>query len=101
MVCSRICIHRNRLVQCRIICEWLNLTITMLICIMELSHAIQDVPRLYNMNTSNVEITEESVSIFRRLLCYKVRQLQRLVELVEVGCQFCTRTQAPPQDPSA
>jgi hypothetical protein len=70
----------------------------MLICVMELSYAIQDVPRLYN--TGNVEITEESVSIFRRLLFFKVRQLQRLVELIEVGCQFCTRTQAPPQDPS-
>ena len=86
MVCSRFCIYRNRLSHCRIICEWLNLTITMLICVMELSYAIQDVPRVYN--TGSVEIMEESVSIFRRLLCFKIRQMQRLVELIEVGCQF-------------
>ena len=70
----------------------------MLICVIELSYAIQDVPRVYH--TGSVEITGENVSVFRRLLCFKVRQMQRLVDLVEVGCQFCLRMQVPPQDPT-
>ena len=98
MVCSRFCIYRNRLNQCRLVCEWLNFTITMLISVIELSYAIQDDPRVYH--TGSAIITEENVSVFKRLLCFKVRQMQRLVDLVEVGCQFCLRMQIPPQDPT-
>jgi hypothetical protein len=98
MVCSRFCVFRNRLSQCRLVCEWLNFTITMLISVIELSYAIQDDPRVYHSRSAIVN--NENVIVFKRLLCFKVQQMQQLVDLVEAGCNTCTRIQIPPRDPT-
>ena len=98
MICSRLCILRNRLSQCRLVCEWLNMTITMLLSVIELSFAIQDEPRVYHENSAVVD--NENVIIFRRLLCLKLRQMNQLVMLVEAGCNTCRSMQIPPRDPT-
>ena len=98
MICSRFCIFRNRLSQCRLVCEWLNMTITMLISVIELSYAIQDEPRVYHERSAIVD--NENVIIFRRLLCFKLRQMNQLVVLVEAGCNTCRSMQIPPRDPT-
>jgi hypothetical protein len=98
MICSRLCILRNRLSQCRLVCEWLNMTITMLLSVIELSFAIQDEPRVYHENSAVVD--NENVIIFRRLLCLKLRQMNQLVMLVETGCNTCRNIQIPPRDPT-
>ena len=98
MICSQFCIFRNRLSQCRLVCEWLNMTITMLISVIELSYAIQDKPRVYHARSAIVD--NENVIIFKRLLCFKVHQMQQLVDLVEAGCNTCTSIQTPPRDPT-
>ena len=56
MVCSRLCILRNRLSQNRIVCEWLNMTISMLLSVIELSFVIQDEPRVYHENSAVVYV---------------------------------------------
>ena len=73
-------------------------TITMLISVIELSYAIQDDPRVYHSRSAIVN--NENVIVFKRLLCFKVQQMQQLVDLVEAGCNTCTRIQIPPRDPT-
>ena len=70
----------------------------MLISVIELSYAIQDDPRVYHSRSAIVN--NENVIVFKRLLCFKVQQMQQLVDLVEAGCNTCTRIQIPPRDPT-
>ena len=98
MVCSRMCILRNRLSQNRTVCEWLNMTINMLLTIIELSFVIQDEPRVYHENSAVVNY--EDVRVYRRLLCLKLHQANHLMRLVETGCANCRDIQIPPRDPT-
>ena len=98
MPCSRMCILRNRISQNRTVCEWLNMTINMLLTIMELSFVIQDEPRVYSENS--VVISYEDVRVYKRLLCLKLSQANVLMRIVESGCADCNDIQIPPRDPT-
>ena len=98
MPCSRMCILRNRISQNRAICEWLHMTINMLITIMELAFVIQDQPRVYSDNS--VVISYEDVRVYKRLLCLKLSQYSVLMRIVESGCADCNDIQFPPRDPT-
>ena len=98
MPCSRMCILRNRISQNRAICEWLHMTINMLITIMELAFVIQDQPRIYSDNS--VVISYEDVRVYKRLLCLKLSQYNVLMRIVESGCADCNDIQFPPRDPT-
>ena len=97
MPCSRMCILRNRISQNRAICEWLHMTINMLIT-MELAFVIQDQPRIYSDNS--VVISYEDVRVYKRLLCLKLSQYSVLMRIVESGCADCNDIQFPPWDPT-